>query len=340
MSLALTAPFDPEQLDGPERPHHKRGSEAMIAQDPIVGIDVSKARLDVFVAATGESVSVENRRGAVDTLIRMLAGRGARTVGLEASGGYEKLLIARLHTAGFTVYLLDPAQVRSFARAMKQHAKTDRIDAAMIARYVEVAQERLVPCVPDRDRQRLAQLVAHRRRLVAERSMLKGQVERVDEPLVRRMLRSRLASLAAGIALLDKEIRQRIGQDRTLAERARLIGQVKGVGGVLVSTLLAELPELGTIGAKRIASLVGIAPHARQSGRSDRGGRCSGGRKAIRDVLYMAALAAVTNKEPQLAPFYRRLRAAGKPFKVAIVATMRKLITRLNAILRDAQQPA
>ncbi|MEW5421325.1 transposase, partial [Amorphus sp. 3PC139-8] len=146
-----------------------------------------------------------------------------------------------------------------------------------------------------------------------------------------------LRSLAQSVLLLDKEIARRIADSVTLAKHARLLRAVRGVGPVLAATLIAELPELGRIGAKRIASLVGVAPHARQSGARDRGGRCAGGRKSVRDVLYMAALSAVSGKDPVLRPFYDRLRTAGKPFKVAITAVMRKLITHLNAIIRDAE---
>ena len=148
---------------------------------------------------------------------------------------------------------------------------------------------------------------------------------------------ARLRSLAHAVLVLDKEIARRIAESRVLAQRARRLRQVRGVGPVLVATLVAELPELGTIGAKRIASLVGVAPHARQSGATDRGGRCAGGRKSVRDVLYMAALSAVSSKDPVLRPFYERLRTAGKPFKVAITAVMRKLITHLNAIVRKEE---
>lgn len=306
-------------------------------QESCVGIDVAKATLDVVLGETGESFTVANTPAGLADLLRRLDGHGPLAVGVEASGGYERRLIAHLHDAGHTVYLLDPAQVRGFARSMRQRAKTDRIDAGMIARYLQVARDRLAPAAPDPARIRLAQLVAYRRRLVAEAAALKSQQALIEEPMVRRMLAARLRGLAQAVLVLDKEIARRISDDRRLAERARRLRAVRGVGPVLVATLVAELPELGSIGAKRIASLVGVAPHARQSGASDRGGRCGGGRKPVRDVLYMAALSAVSSKDPVLRPFYDRLRSAGKPFKVAITAVMRKLITHLNAIVRNAE---
>lgn len=311
----------------------------MIQETTFVGIDVAKARLDVFIGASGRSVAVDNTPKAIAGLIRhvrhLQASHGPVRVGLEASGGYERALITRLHAAGLTVYLLDPAQVRAFARAMKQHAKTDRIDAIMIAGYLQAAIGRLTPLSPDPARRRLAQLLAHRRRLVTEAATTKGQIDLIDEPVVRRMMAARLRSLAQAILVLDKTIRQRIAESATLARKAALLTRVKGVGPVLTATLLADLPELGTITAKAAAALVGVAPHARQSGTRNRPGRCSGGRKQVRDVLYMAALSAIKANDRDLDPFYRRLRHAGKPFKVAIIAAMRKLITKLNAILRD-----
>ncbi len=307
----------------------------MIAEKIFVGIDVARARLDVYVDPEGTSLSVENDPRAIQALIRRLRRFPCVVVGLEASGGYEKSVAKRLHAAGLVVHVLDPAQVRAFARSMKRRAKTDRIDAMMIARYLKAALDVLVPFVPDPDAERLGELVAYRRRLVAEGATLKGQIALAEEATVRRMMTTRLRGIAQAVLVLEKTIRQLIAQQQRFARTAALLRTVAGVGPVLVATLLAELPELGTISAKRIASLVGVAPHARQSGATDRGGRCTGGRGQIRDILYMGALSAVTAKDPHLEPFYKRLRQAGKPFKLAITAVMRKLITRLNAIVRD-----
>lgn len=303
-----------------------------------VGIDVSKARLDVHVHPGGTAFSVPNDAAGYRKLLHVMkqhADADALRIGLEASGGYEKAVARCLAQAGLMVHVLDPAQVRSFARAMRRRAKTDAIDAAMIARCTEAALGELHPHVPEVEREDLAQLAGYRRKLVAERSALKGYLDTLTLALVRGMVQRRLTSLALRIATLDKAIADAIKNDETLARQANLMRSAPGVGPVLAATLIAELPELGTLDRRKIASLVGVAPHPRQSGATDRGGRCSGGRRQVRDVLYMATLSAIKAKAPVLTPFYERIRQAGKPFKPAIVAAMRKLITILNAMVRD-----
>jgi len=306
-----------------------------------VGIDISKARLDVHVHPGGTAFSVANDAAGYRKLLHVMkqhADADALRIGLEASGGYEKAVARCLTQAGLTVHVLDPAQVRSFARAMRRRAKTDAIDAAMIARCMAAALAELHPRVPEVEREDLAQLASYRRKLVAERSALKGYLDTLTLALVRGMVQRRLASLALRIATLDKAIADAIKNDETLARQANLMRSAPGVGPVLAATLIAELPELGTLDRRKIASLVGVAPHPRQSGAMDRGGRCSGGRRQVRDVLYMATLSAIKAKAPVLTPFYERIRQAGKPFKPAIVAAMRKMITILNAMMRD-QKP-
>lgn len=304
----------------------------------LVGIDVSKARLDVHLHPRGEAFVLANDRAGWRALVVRLRKLGSIAVGIEASGGYEKGPAHHLVRAAIVVYVFDPAQVRSFARGLRRHAKTDPIDAAMIARCLEATIEDAIPYQPDPLAQRLAALVGYRAKLVAEGTALKGYQDTLEEPLVRRMVEARRVGLKLVIARLDKAIADLIASTAVLARRYRLLVLVPGVGPVLASTLLALLPELGRIGAKAIAALVGVAPFSRQSGNTDRGGRCRGGRGAVRAVLYMAALSAIRCGNPALARFYDRLRRAGKPAKPAIVATMRKLITILNAIARD-QRP-
>jgi transposase len=303
-----------------------------------VGIDVSKARLDVHRHPDGAAFSVSNDPAGHRQLrgwMRRCGEPAALRVGLEASGGYEKPVARALARAGFTVHMLDPAQVRAFARALRRRAKTDALDAAMIARCMEAVLPELRPHAPDEDREDLAELAAYRRKLVAERSALKGYLDTLGLSMVRRMVQRQLASLSLRIATLDKAIAAAIRSDQALAQRAELLRGAPGVGPVLAATLIAELPELGALDRRKIASLVGVAPHPRQSGATDRGGRCSGGRRQVRDVLYMAALSAIKARAPVLTPFYERLRQAGKPFKPAMVAAMRKMITILNAMMRD-----
>jgi transposase len=299
-----------------------------------VGIDVAKARLDVHLYPAGEALSVSNDKAGMRALTKQLRKHDA-AVAVEASGGYEKAVARHLVKAGFAVYVLDPAQVRCFARGLKRHAKTDPLDAAMIARCLATTIEEAIPWHPDPLVERLGALVGFRSKLVAESAALKGYRDTVAEPIVRRMVERRRITLKLAIARLDKEIASLIAGSERLLDRFRLLVAVPGVGPVLASTLLALLPELGRISAKAIAALVGVAPFNRQSGRTDRGGRCRGGRASIRSVLYMATLSAIRSGNPSIAPFYERLRRAGKPAKPAIVAAMRKLITILNAIARD-----
>jgi len=304
-------------------------------QDPVfVGIDVSKAGLDVHLHPTGEAFQVENRKAGWARLCRRLRALNPAAIALEASGGYERGVARALVGAGLPTYLLDPAQVRAFAKACRRHAKTDPIDAATIARCLQAALPELTPYRPDPQAERLRALVDYRARLVAERTALTSDRDKVEEPLVKRMIANRLNGLALALATLEREI-ARLCAEPAFAARHALITSMPGAGPVLASALLAHMPELGRIGSKKIAALAGLAPHARQSGQTDRGGKCGGGRPYIRRVLYMAALSAIRTKAHPLAAFYKHLRASGKEAKPAIVAAMRKLLTTLNAMIRD-----
>lgn len=307
----------------------------MIHDLSFVGIDVSKHHFDVHIHPAGESLRWGTSSDAIAQLVRHIAGLGPVAVGLEASGGYESRLADSLHAAGVEAHVVAPARVRSFARGIGQLAKTDRIDAAMIARYLVAVRADLTPYAPDRDRRRLSAISAHRRRLLAEKSGFISQLDTIDEPLVRSMIEKRLATTAQDIATLDAAITDLLAKVARLRQCHARLRKVTGVGPVLATALLADMPELGKVSAKVAAALVGVAPYARQSGASNRNGRCTGGRKHLRDIAYMAVLSAVKVKDPVLAGFYQGLRARGKPFKLAMVATMRKLITILNAIARS-----
>ncbi|HVH49437.1 MAG TPA: IS110 family transposase [Sphingomicrobium sp.] len=307
----------------------------MIHDLSFVGIDVSKHHFDVHIHPAGESLRCGTSSDAIAQLVRRIAGLGPVAVGLEASGGYESRLADSLHAAGVEAHVVAPARVRSFARGIGQLAKTDRIDAAMIARYLVAVRADLTPYAPDRDRCRLSAISAHRRRLLAEKSGLISQLDTIDEPLVRSMIEKRLATIAQDIATLDAAITDLLAKVARLRQCHARLRKVTGVGPVLATALLADMPELGKVSAKVAAALVGVAPYARQSGASNRNGRCTGGRKHLRDIAYMAVLSAVKVKDPVLAGFYQGLRARGKPFKLAMVATMRKLIIILNAIARS-----
>lgn len=299
-----------------------------------VGIDVCKARFDVFVHPSAQGFSCLASSDGIDDLVQRLHSLAPDAVALEASGGYERKLADRLHAAGIDVYILMPARVRGFARCIGRLAKTDAIDAAVIASYLATVHDRLTPYRPDAGRSRMSALAAHRRRLVAERGGLLSQLDTEDEPTVRLLIDERLRTIGQDLLRLDRAMRVLLTQTPSLKQRYDRLCRVKGVGPVLATTLLADLPELGRVSAKAIAALLGVAPHARQSGASSRSGRCSGGRKHLRDIAYMAVLSAIKAKDPALAGFYHHLRRKGKPFKLAMVATIRKLITILNAIAR------
>lgn len=307
----------------------------MIQEHTFVGIDASKLRFDGYAHPSGRRLSAGSSARDIAAFTRQVAALSPAAVGLEASGGYERRLADSLHAAGLEVHILPPARVRGFARALGQVAKTDAIDAAMIAQYLAAAHHRLKPYAPDPARARLSALAAHRRRLVAENSGLASQLDTIDEPVVRAMIEARRRSIAQDVKALDKAVQALLAATADLRQRHRRLCQVTGVGPIFATTLLADLPELGHVSPKVAAALLGVAPHARQSGNTSRPGRCAGGRKHLRDIAYMGALSAIKARDPVLQPFYARLRSNGKPFKLAMIATIRKLITILNAIARS-----
>lgn len=304
----------------------------MTQVDVFVGIDVSKDRLDVFSTA-GERFSVANDAAGRAALALRIA--GARAAGLEASGGYEAPVLKALAQAGLATYRLDPAQVRAFARSRGQRAKTDAIDARMIALCLSACRDTLRPFVDDAATARLAALAAFRRRLVGHKAALAGSDDRREDPLLQHLAAEQEALLAAQIAGLDAEIATIIAATPELSDKAARLRSAPGVGPVLAATLLASLPELGRVGSRQIAALVGVAPYDRQSGRSARPARCAAGRRQVRNVLHMGVLAAIRARKSPFQTTYARLVAAGKPPKLAIAAVMRKMIVILNATVRD-----
>jgi transposase len=303
-----------------------------------VGIDVSKASLDVWIESQKSSESFGNDPDGWKALIDRLAALGAAAgivVAFEATGGYERGLREALLRAGLQVRRLNPARVRLYARSLGQLAKNDRIDARIIARYAQTAD--LHPEVLDPARERLADLVAHRRRLIDERTAIGNQLETTSVPELRAHHCQRLAVLAKQTEETDRLIAEAVAQEPTLLAKVALLKTLKGVKDVTAITLIALLPELGTLTDRAIASLAGLAPFDHDSGRYKGQRRIGGGRRAVRTALYMAARAAARSKSP-LGEFYNRLRERGKSAKTATVALMRKMLVILNAILRD-QQP-
>jgi transposase len=297
------------------------------------GIDVSKDRLDVMVLPEQQSFAVRNDAPGWAELIARLRGFAIAAIGLEASGGYERGAMRALLAAGLPACQVNPFKLRQFARASGVLAKNDPLDTRMIASFVAI-----MPTRPAQPRppaiERLAEMLAVRRQLNAEKVAVQNAATLLEDAMLQRLSRRRIARLAADIDMLDRHLAAIVESDAALAHRYRLLTSMPGVGPVLACTLIALLPELGTMSRKQVAALVGVAPYAFESGKF-KGRRCIwGGRAPVRDVLYMAAMSA-SNWNPVLRAFHHRLKAAGKLPKVAIVAVMRKIITTLNAMVRD-----
>jgi transposase len=297
------------------------------------GIDVSKDRLDVMVLPEEQSSSVRNDPAGWAELVEWLRGFSIAAIGIEASGGYERGVMRALLAAGSPVRQVNPFKLRQFARASGVLAKNDPLDARMIASFVAIMPtrpaQRQAPAA-----QRLTEMLAVRRQLSAEKVAAQNAARLLEDAMLQRLSRRRIARLAADIDLLDKSLIEIVAAEPALARRFQLLTSMPGVGPVLACTLIALLPELGGMSRKQVAALVGVAPYAFESG-TLRGRRCIwGGRAHVRQVLYMAAMSA-SNWNPTLKPFHDRLAAAGKLPKVVIVAVMRKMITTLNAMVRD-----
>jgi transposase len=311
-----------------------------------VGIDVSKARLDVHCLFESEapavSWSVDNtaqgRKGLIDRLRRL--GEPHRLgIALEASGGYERALLDALLVAGFAPYRLDAGQVRSFARAERLRAKTDPIDAALIARALRALHETMLPCRPDRLAQRLVPYLRLRDLYIRQIGQLRNTLENLDEPALNRIIGRQIAQIERLMLLVQTRMQELIAADPARAQLYTSLRSVPGVGPLTALFLIARLPELGTLSSRAVAALVGLAPYDRQSGATAAPRHCTGGRADLRRVLYMAALAISRSKRPNpLATTYRRLINAGKPFKIAIVAIMRKLVVAINAMIANKTQ--
>jgi transposase len=297
-----------------------------------VGIDVAKATLDLAVRPTGETWQVPNEDAALPALVVRLRALAPTRVVLEATGGFEHAVVAALAAAGLPVVVANPRQVRDFGRATGQLAKTDRIDAALLALFAERVQPALRP-LPDEAAQVLDAFLTRRRQilemLVAERNRL-GFAKRA----IRRDIDQHIRWLEKRLKDVDHELEAAVQASPVWRATEDLLRTVPGIGPVISRTLLGELPELGHLNRKQIAALVGVAPHAQDSG-TLRGKRMIwGGRAPVRAVLYMGAVVAA-KFNPVIRDFYQRLRAAGKPAKVALTACMRKLLIILNAMVRS-----
>lgn len=298
-----------------------------------VGIDVSQSTWDVHLRPQGRSFSVPADHDGATLLRQQLVALGPCLVVLEATGGLERGLAAELIDAGLSVAVVNPRQVRDFARALGRLAKTDRIDAETLALFAEKVQPRPTQKCPEKQAE-IDALVTRRRQLVALRSMERTRQHQATAKAARRSIDKLLKVLDQQIAALDKAIGQLLESDDDWRTRCELLQSVPGVGATTSATLVAELPELGRLNRQEIAALAGLAPFNHDSGRFRGQRRIRGGRSAVRSILYMAALAA-RRCNPILQRFAQRLEQAGKPFKVVITACMRKLLTMLNTIVRN-----
>jgi len=313
----------------------------MAHSEAVVGIDVSSSKLDAHMLGpdTDESRQITNDTTGHRELVTWARAKRARTVVMEASGGYERDLARALRRAGFAVYVVDPKRVRHYAKAVGQLAKTDRIDARVIAEYgtTMLAAGRLaLPHPDDPQRNRLSELLGARAALIEHRDGLQQQSRAMPAGPARQVLKDAHGSMQLRIKRIERDIGALIAGHAAFATLARRLRTVPCLGPVAVAALIAWLPELGYAGRSQICALVGVAPTANDSG--DREGRrhIAGGRKKLRNILYMPMVAAI-RCNPVLAAYYKRLVARGKEPKVALIACMRKLLVIVTAMIANQQ---
>jgi transposase len=304
----------------------------MTAPYVAVGIDVSKHEWVVAVDPTGETWTSGTDSRALEQTVDRLTALQPHLIVLEATGGYEATLAAACAAAGLPVAVVNPRQVRAFAQAIGRTAKTDALDAAVLALFGARVQPPARP-LPSADTQALAALVTRRRQLLEMLIAERQRLHLVDRGPVARDLRNHIRWLEKRVSDVDDETTGQIQRSPLWRAHEDLLRSVPGIGPIVARTLLADLPELGTLDRRAIAALVGVAPFNCDSGQSRGKRKIWGGRAPVRAAVYMAALVA-TRYNPVLARFYQRLRAAGKPPKVALVAVMRRLLTILNAMMK------
>lgn len=306
----------------------------------VAGIDVSKEHLDVCLRPEGEAFTVSRDPAGLDDLVVRLLPVQPVVVALEATGGFESVVAAALSAAGLPVVIVNPVQVRQFARALGKRAKTDLIDAAVIAHFAEATNPDVRP-LPDEATQLLAALLDRRRQIVQMIVAERQRLRLMTAPRLKQSVGRLLDALQKELKALDREIDDSVRKTPAWREKEDLLKSVPGVGPTIARTLIAEMPELGSLDRRQAASLAGLAPFTRESGQWRGKSFIAGGRSRVRAMLFMGALVA-TRYNPLLRDFYLNLIAAGKPKMVALTAVARKLVAILNAILREQRpwQPA
>ena len=311
---------------------------AATAQDQkmYVGIDVSKNRLDVHIHPSAEAFTVEQNAEGLEQLVRRLKDLDLAVAAIEATGGFESMAAAALAAAALPVVVVNPRQVHNFAKALGVNAKTDPLDAYVIARFAE-ASKPVIRALPDADTLALADLLARRRQIVQMITAEKNRAMRnVTNAALQKSIGRILKALELELARLDDDVDKMVRSSPLWREKEELLASVPGIGKVIARTLLAEMPELGRLNNKQVAALAGLAPWTRQSGQWRGKSMIGGGRSVCRTVLFIAALSA-TRYNPDLKAFSLRLLNAGKPKMVVLIAVARKLLTILNAIIRQSK---
>lgn len=300
-----------------------------------IGIDVAKATLDLHLLPAGQSHSLPNTAPGHEQLRKLLPRPTSCLIVLEATGGYEREVVADLTDAGFRVAVINPKRARDFAKALGLVAKTDRIDARVLALFAEKVQPAPLEKTPEKQAE-IQQLVARRRQLIDLRTQESNRWDVTRAKLARKSIQAVLNTLEAQVRDIERAIEALVESDDDWHSKAQLIQSVPGLGPVTATTVVADVPELGKLNRQQISALVGLAPYNRDSGTQKGKRSISGGRKSVRSVLYMAALAA-KRFNPVIKAFAYRLAQHGKPFKVILTACMRKLLVILNSIIKSGR---
>lgn len=297
------------------------------------GIDAGKMYLDIGIEPSRRRFRVANAPDGIACLIDRLQRAGVQKVVLEAIGPYGQAVVAGLDRAGFAVGVVNPRRIKAFRDAEGKRAKTDRLDAGLIARFAVTMSDAL-RSLPSADQQALKALATRRRQLVEMIAMEKTRLKQVIDPVLCDSHRAAIAALSAQRSLIEAEIAAKLAADTDLARRMAVLRSLPGFGAVITTTLITDLPELGTVDRRAIASLAGVAPHPSQSGLAPGRNQIAGGRPCVRTALYMAALVA-SRCNPKFKAEYQAMREAGKPAKVAIIAIARKLLILANALIKQ-----
>lgn len=299
----------------------------------VAGIDVSKARLDVFVLPERCAMAFDNAARGIAALRKQLKRRGVERVVLEATGGLEYPVARALSDAGLTVARVQPGRVRGFRSFLGKRAKTDALDAELIARFALAMPDDDIRSVPSEQAEAIRSLSARRRQLVDLLTQEKTRLKMTRDRFVLESLRITIAALKSERTRIEAALAKAIAQDKTTCHRSELLHTIPGIGPVVATVLITDLPELGTLNRHQAGSIAGLAPHPQRSGTSVHGDHIGGGRACVRTAVYMAAVSAI-RCNPTFKAFYRRLLDSGKPRKVAIVAVARKLVVLANTIIK------